>query len=184
MSNGDDITELLQRWRAGSDQAMEELIGVLYEELRRIARAQMRGERPGHTLEPTALVHAAYERLLGLRTDWQDRTHFLSMASRVMRQVLVDHARARRRGKRGGDFVRITLDGDQLQVESPDRLLDLDRALDALGELDERKRSLLEMHYFGGMTYAELAAAHRISDATVHRELRLAKAWMARELGS
>jgi RNA polymerase sigma factor (TIGR02999 family) len=180
----DDITELLQRWRSGSAEAMDELVGVLYEELRRIARAQMRREGPGHTLQPTALVHSAYERLVGLQIDWQDRTHFLSMAARVMRRVLVDHARAKQRDKRGGGFVRVTLDGEQLQVESAADLLDLDRALDALGEIDERKRSLLEMHYFGGLTYAELAAAHGISDATVHRELRLAKAWMARELGS
>jgi RNA polymerase sigma factor (TIGR02999 family) len=179
-----DITQLLQRWRAGSAEAMDELIGVLYQELRRIARAQMRGEGAGHTLQPTAVVHAAYERLLGLQIDWQDRTHFLSMAARVMRRVLVDHARAKSRDKRGGGFVRVTLDGERLQMESAADLLDLDRALDALGEVDERKRSLLEMHYFGGLTYAELAAAHGISEATVHRELRLAKAWMARELGS
>lgn len=178
----DDITQLLHSWRGGDEAAMHALVTQLYDELRRVARGHMRGERSDHTLEPTALVHAAYERLHGLNLDWKDRNHFLSMASRVMRRVLVDHARSRLREKRGGDQVRVTLGDDRLRVEDPEALLIVSDALDSLGEVDERKHKLLELHYFGGLTYAELAEAEQISEATVHRDLRLAKAFVARAL--
>lgn len=180
------VTVLLKRWRAGSDAALQELVSLVYDDLRSLARAHMRGERPGHTLEPTALVHQAYQRLLRVELDWRDRAHFLNMASRTMRRVLVEHARARRREKRGGNLARVTL-GDQnlgadLAPPSAD-LLELDMALDSLASFDEKKSHLVQGHYFAGMTYRELAEAFGISEATVHRELRLAKAWLARALG-
>ena len=179
------VTMLLQQWRGGSADALEALVPLVYDELRRIARAHMRGERPSHTLEPTALVHQAYERLLGVDLDWRDRAHFLNMASRTMRRVLVEHARARRRDKRGGDLAQVTLDDknvDGTPVPATGDILTLDTALSNLSRLDARKGSLVEAHYFGGLTYRELAEAFEMSEATVHRELRLAKAWLARAL--
>lgn len=179
-----DVTRLLAQWRDGSDEALQLLVPLVYEELRRIAHAHMRGERVDHTLEPTALVHQAYERLVGAELDFQDRAHFLNLASRTMRRVLVDHARARQREKRGSGMVRVTLDDNlPAQVSAAGDVLQLDLALEQLMTLDARKASLVEAHYFGGLSYLELAAAFEISAATVHRELRLAKAWLARALG-
>lgn len=182
-----EVTRLLQRWRSGSDEALEQLVPLVYDELRRIAQSHMRGERRNHTLQPTALVNQAYERLLGLEVDWSDRAHFLNMASRTMRRVLVDHARARRREKRGGDRQQVTLDdgifGSGSEAAGGPDLLELDDALHRLAELDARKANILQAHYFGGLGYRELAETYSISEATVHRELRLARAWLGRELG-
>ncbi len=186
------VTTLLKQWREGSGEALDALVPLVYDELRRIAHLHMRGERPNHTLEPTALVHQAYERLLHVELDWRDRAHFLNMASRTMRRVLVDHARARQREKRGGELAQVTLTDHNLHGRNLDRgsaplpaardILSLDSALRDLDRLDPRKAGLVEAHYFGGLTYRELAESFDLSEATVHRELRLAKAWLARAL--
>lgn len=164
----------------------------LYPELRRLAASAMRRERAGHTLQSTALVHEAYLRLSegGLRVE--SRAHFLALASRVMRRILIDHARGRDRVKRGGEHERISLTeapqtalaGAGSSGESPYEILALDQALDALRAFDERRAKLLELQLFGGLTYGEMAEALGVSEATVHRELRLARAWLHRELGA
>ncbi|MEM8997671.1 MAG: ECF-type sigma factor [Acidobacteriota bacterium] len=180
-SRDDEVTELLAQWRAGSETALHQLVPVLYRDLKRIARLHMKGERVGHTLDPTDLLHQAYPRLLELEVEWRDRAHFLNMASRSMRRVLVEHARARGRAKRGGDLERVTL-SDDLGGSTSDDILLIDAALSDLAEVDARKSRLLEAHYFAGMTYKELAQAFDVSEATVHRELRLGKAWLGRAL--
>ena len=178
------VTLLLRRWREGDDDALEELTRLLYPELRRIAAAHMRGERIDHTLQPTAVVHEAYARLIELELDWQDRVHFLSMASRVMRRVLVDHARAVRAAKRGGDAVRVPWgeDRDRDGAEPAFDTLDLDRALEQLTQYQERPGRAVELHYFGGLSYREISEALGISEVTVERDLRFAKAWLRRRL--
>lgn len=152
-------------------------------ELRRLAGRYFRGERPDHTLQPTALVHEAYLRLSARSTSWQSRSHFLGIASRVMRQVLVDSARSRKYQKRGGARRRITLQ-DDLSASPPTaaEILDLDRALSRLGEVDPRKARLVELRVFGGMTVEEAAGELATSKATVDREWRSARAWLARFL--
>jgi len=156
---------------------------LVYEELRRLAQIQMRGERSDHTLQTTALVHEAYLRLCGADVAWQGRVHFLAVAATVMRRVLVDHARSRDRAKRGGGADRVPLD-EALAVspERPEAVVALDEAIDRLSALDERKAHAVELHFFGGLTYEETAEALGVSPATVDRELRLAKAWLYREL--
>jgi len=178
------ITALLREWRAGHEPALEALTPLVYDELHRIAGRVARGERSGHTLQPTALVHEAYLRLAGADVEWQDRAHFFAVAARMMRRVLVDHARLGRRAKRYGG-VRVTLVESAAVggVGDPD-IESLDRALDDLKAQDARKADLVELHYFGGLTYAELAEVSHLSEATVHRELRLAKAWLHRALAS
>jgi RNA polymerase sigma factor (TIGR02999 family) len=176
------VTLLLRRWRDGDEEALEELTRLLYPELRRIAAAHMREERVDHTLQPTAVVHEAYTRLIELELDWQDRVHFLSMASRVMRRVLVDHARAARAAKRGGDAVRVPWDEAGKGAEPPYDALDLDRALEALRQHQERPSRVVELHYFGGLSYKEISQALATSEATVERDLRFAKAWLRRRL--
>jgi RNA polymerase sigma factor (TIGR02999 family) len=185
MTDRAPITELLQQWAGGNADALEKLTPLVYGELRRLAARRMRGERRDHTLQPTSLVHEAYLKLVQSDVSWQDRTHFFAVAARMMRRILVDHARQRRRNKRGGAAVRVTLDLSQHAgaVVTPD-VLDIDIALDALAALDPRKSHLVELHFFAGLTYPELAQALHISEATVHRELRFAKAWMQRELGA
>ncbi len=177
-----NVTQLLFDWRRGDEAAFEKLVPAVYQELRRLAAYHMRGERGEHTLQPTALVNEAFLKLVGMDVDWTDRAHFIAVASRQMRRLLVDHARAKRRSKRDGG-VRVTLDDSvgNLGSESVD-MVDVDQAITALKELDERKAKLVELHYFGGLTYKELAEVTEVSEATVHRELRLAKAWLRREL--
>lgn len=158
-------------------------MAVVYPELRAIAQRQLSGESEGHTLQPTALVHEAYLRLVGAEIAWEDRKHFFAVAARAMRRVLVDHARARRRDKRGGDAVLVTLD-DQLAIDdrSGVDLVALDEALDRLAVQDERKARAIELHFFGGLTYEETARALDVSPATVDRDLRMAKAWLLQQL--
>lgn len=176
------VTQLLLRWRGGDETALDSLLPIVYEELRRLARLQMRNERPGHTLQPTALAHEAYARLVDLELDWQDRAHFLSMAARLMRRVLVDHARVRNAAKRGGGAFRVTLD-EALGATEPDLdLLVLDEALSRLHDRDERPAQVVELHYFGGLTYTEIAEVLAISEATVDRDMRFARAWLHRSL--
>jgi RNA polymerase sigma factor (TIGR02999 family) len=176
------ITALLQEWRSGSRAALERLTPVVYRELRQLARGYLAGERKGHTLQATALVHEAYLRLVDTDVSWRDRAHFFAVAARLIRRILVDHARARGRAKRrGGD--RVDLDDALLVSPEPPRdVVLLDQAIDALAANDPRKAQVVELHFFGGLTYAEIAEAVGISEATVDRDLRLAKAWLRREM--
>jgi RNA polymerase sigma factor (TIGR02999 family) len=177
------IVQLLLEWRAGDEGAYERLIPVVYDELRRLARAQLRREQPGHSLQPTALVHEAYLRLVKADVDWRNRTHFLSVSARVMRRILVEHARARRADKRGGDALHVTLSGPiPAPEETPVDVLALDRAMERLRELDERQAQVVELSYFGGLTYPEIGEVVGISEASVDRDLRHARAWLRREL--
>lgn len=165
------------------DQLMERLVPLIYDELRGLAAKRLRSERADHTLQATALVHEAYARLVDAEIDFQNRAHFFAVAAQTMRRVLVDHARARARDKRGGGARPVTLDDDMASWEArPDDLLDLNAALDRLAERDQRKAKVVELHFFGGLTYAEIATAVGISEATVDRDLRMAKAWLATEL--
>jgi RNA polymerase sigma factor (TIGR02999 family) len=180
-----EVTRLLRAWRAGDDGARESLIRVLYDELHTIADARMRKEAPGHTLQSTALIHEAYLRLADASVSWSDRTHFLAVAARTMRRVLTDHARARRREKRSGALDRITLSGlpQPDSGEDPIDLLALDAALEELADVDPRKASAVELHYYGGLTHDEVAEALGVSPATVDRDLRMARAWLRDRLG-
>ncbi len=177
------ITRLLLDWRGGDERALEELMPLVYRELRRLAGIRLRGERTGHTLQPTALVHEAYLRMVDLELPWRDRVHFLSMAARTMRRVLVEHARARATGKRGQGIAFVALDEalDEAPM-APRDLVDLDEALASFGEVDERASRVVEMCYFGGLSYQEIAEALGISKATVDRDLRLGRLWLRREL--
>jgi RNA polymerase sigma factor (TIGR02999 family) len=180
---GGAVTRLLLRWRRGDREALDELVPLVYEELRRIARRSMRSERTGHTLEPTALVHEAFARLVEMDVSWQDRAHFLGVAARAMRRILVDHARSRGSAKRGGGAVRLGLDeAEGAASGDPPPISDLDEALRRLSEIDPRKGDVVEMTYFGGLTQEEVAEVLGLSVPTVQRELRQAKAWLYREL--
>jgi RNA polymerase sigma factor (TIGR02999 family) len=182
-----DVTRLLRRLREGERSALDELMPLVYGELRAIARAFMRRQRPGHTLQPTALVHEAFVKLFDDTTaDVADRAHFLALMARVMRQVLVDHARAAAAGKRGGGEVRVPWNG-QIDIKAdrgaePFELLDLHRALDGLEEENPDLAQTVEMHYFGGMTADEVALAVGRSVHVVRHELRFARAWLRRAM--
>ena len=180
------VTGLLQAWSAGNAQAQEELLPLVYNELRKRAAGHLRRDRKGHTLQPTALVHEAYLRLLGQReVDWQSRMHFFALASRMMRRILVDHARARAAAKRPDEALRVTLDGALASVEPRGcDLLMLDQALSELADLDERQGTIVELCYFGGLTEDEVAGSMSVSRSTVARELRSAKAWLYRRMTS
>ena len=184
MPAGADVTGLLKKWRAGEDRALDELVPVVYDELRRLARIRLRDERPGHSWQPTALVNEAFLKLVDIRRiDWQDRTHFLSMAARVMRRVLVDHARARLARKRAGDVCRVTFtEGLPVSDEGGINLLALDLALERLAKLDLRKCRVVELRFFAGLSVEETAAALSVSPNTVMRDWRLAKTWLLAEL--
>jgi RNA polymerase sigma factor (TIGR02999 family) len=178
-----EVSRLLVAWRQGDQRALDLLMPLVYDELRRLAQGQMRGERPDHTLQTTALVHEAYLRLCGADVAWEGRVHFLAVAATVMRRILVDHARSRDRVKRGGGADPVALE-EALAVspQRPEAVIALDEAIERLSALDERKARAVELHFFGGLTYEETAAALGVSAATVDRELRLAKAWLYREL--
>jgi RNA polymerase sigma factor (TIGR02999 family) len=177
------VTVLLQELSRGDKAAFDKLMPVVYDQLHKLAARCLLSERPGHTLPATALVHEAYMRLVQADVAWEDRVHFYAVAARVMRRVLVDHAKANHRQKRGGGADRITL--DEAAIVGPDPpagIVELDEALQRLATRDERKSNIVELLFFGGMTYEETAGALKISPATVHRELRMAKAWLHREL--
>jgi len=178
-----NVTILLQQWRSGDEGALDQLMPVVYQELRRLAKRCLYAERPGHTLRATELVHEAYLRLVGADIGWQDRAHFYAVAARVLRRILVEYARSHNRQKRGSGEEPITLD-EALVVgpEAASIVLDLDEALRRLAVLDTRKSEVVQLLFFGGLTYDETAAALDISPATVHRELKLAKAWLHREM--
>jgi RNA polymerase sigma factor (sigma-70 family) len=199
------VTQLLAQWRSGSEQAFAELTGILYDELRELAQRHLRRERVGHTMQKTALVHEAFVKLVAQQgVDWQNRGHFFALASKLMRRILVDYARARSANKRGGGAALLSLDemnqpeesGGRSAMEShtPTALQHLDAhtqedvsAIDAalikLEQIDARQALIVEMRYFGGLTIEQTAEAAGVSDATVKREWTLARAWLKRELG-
>ena len=179
-----NATVLLQAWSRGDKAAFDTLVPLVHEELRRLARRYMRQERTGHTLQPTALVNEAYLRLIDLkRMQWQHRAHFLAMAARMMRRILVDSARARRYQKRGGGAATLSLDEALMVPTEPGRdLVALDDALNGLAAVDPRKGQVVELRFFGGLTVEETAEALHVSIDMVTREWRLAKVWLLREL--
>ena len=177
------ITQLLHEWSGGDKAALDALMPVVYDQLHRLAARCIRAERPDHTLRATALVHEAYLRLVDADVPWQDRVHFFAVSARILRRILVDHAKSNRRQKRGGGAETIPFDeAVVVGPESPAGLLELDMALQQLELQDKRKSQIVELLCFGGLTYEEAAAALDISPATVHREIKLAKAWLHREL--
>ena len=178
------VTELLAQWSDGDNAALAELTPLIYEELRRLAHHQMAGQRPDHTLQTTALVNEAYLRLADqTRMSWQNRTHFFAVAARAMRQILVDYARSQRARKRGGDALKVEL--DEAAIVSPEQskeIVDLHEALEKLGQLDARKAQVVELKYFGGLNYDEMAEVLKISRVTVRRDWEFAKVWLYTEL--
>ena len=176
------VTQLLRQWSAGHKEALDQLMPLVYDQLRKLASRCLASERPGHTLRATALVNEAYLRLVDSGTDFNDRVHFFAVAARLLRQILVDHARTQNRQKRGAGAQKLTLDEAVLVAPGQSGLVELDEALERLEAIDRRKSEVVELFYFGGLTYDEIAAALNISPATVHRELRMAKAWLFTEL--
>lgn len=179
-----EVTALLRRWSSGDERARDELFPIVYDELRRLAAWHMRGEAPGALLQPTALVHEAYLRLVGDRDrDWAGRTHFFAVSSRILRHLLVDQAREARARKRGGDAQRLPMEA---ALEVPDRddldLVELDRSLEALAAFDPLKAQIIELRFFGGLSVAETASVLRIAPATVKRHFAVAKVWLHRHL--
>lgn len=182
MSSCHEVTRLLREWAKGSESALETLTPLVYAELRRLAGNYLRRERPGHTLEPTAVVHEAYLRLVGQTPpNWENRSHFYGIAARLMRQILVDHARRKQAGKRAGQRVSID-EVVSLHRERSSDFVALDAALNALETIDPRKCRAVELHYFGGLSMEEVARALNVSPVTVRRDLRAAEAWLHREM--
>jgi len=179
-----NFTQLLTDWRSGDPEALECLTPLVYEELRRLARRYMRAERGSHTLQATAVVHEAFLRLIQANVSLQDRTHFFALTSRLMRRVLVDHAKSRSRIKRNAG-MKDNDSAEAFALPAPDfDVVALDDALESLVQLEPRLAQVIELHYFGGLTYEQIAAAAGISTATVHRDIRLARAWLLTEIGA
>ncbi len=177
------VTRLLKQWGGGNKEALDELMPVVYQQLRKLAAICLRSERTNHTLRATALVHEAYLRLVDADVAWQDRVHFFAVSARLLRRILVDHAKANHRKKRGGGAEMVEFDEAVLVgPQTSGGIVELDAALQRLAVLDQRKSEIIELLCFGGLTYEEAAAALKISPATVHRELKMAKAWLHREL--
>jgi RNA polymerase sigma factor (TIGR02999 family) len=180
-----EVTRLLIAWRQGEQAALDELIPLVYGELRRIAAHYLRRERRGHTLQTSALVNEAFLRLVDQTVDWRNRAQFFGIAARMMRQILVDHARHRGRAKRGGEQVQVALDEALDVAQTPDAdLVALDEALTALAQFDPQQSRVVELRYFGGLTIAETAEVLGVSDSTVEREWNLARTWLLRELSN
>jgi RNA polymerase sigma factor (TIGR02999 family) len=179
-----NVTALLRQWGKGDVAARERLIPLVHQELHQIARRCMAGERVGHSLQATALVNEAYVRLVdGKAVAWQDRAHFLAVSARVMRRILVDHARARHAHKRGGAAARVTFDEELVVTDEPSQnFVALDDALEALVKFDERKSRVVELRFFGGLSVEETASVLNVSPDTVLRDWRLAKAWLQGEM--
>jgi RNA polymerase sigma factor (TIGR02999 family) len=177
-----NVTQLLLEWRGGNQAALDQLMPLVYDELRRLAQHYMKAERPEHTLQATALVNEAYLRMIDMKVPWQHRAHFFAVAARLMRRMLVDHARAQHRAKRESG-PKISLDDvGEVSCDATGELLSLDEALTQLATFDQRKSEIIELHFFGGLSNEEVAEALGISRATVQRELRMAKAWLNHEL--
>lgn len=177
------VTRLLRQWGGGNKEALDQLMPVVYDQLHKLASRFLYSERPDHTLRATALVNEEYLRLVDSNVDFQDRVHFYAVAARVLRHILVDHAKAHSRDKRGGGAEKIPLDeAVVVGPEAPMGIIELDEALKRLAVHDQRKSEVIKLLFFGGLTYDEVAAALNISPATVHRELTMAKAWLHREL--
>lgn len=172
-----ELTQLLIQWRSGRIGSRERLVEVVYEHLRTLTTRQLKADRPGGELKPTALVHEVYLRLLGAQVAWQDRVHFFAVAAQIMRRVLIEHAKELPRAGRANRIPRLNL-GEGVASD----VLDLDRALQRLAKLDSRQAELVEMHYFGGLSSQDLAEVLSVSSATVSRELKLAKSWLRDEL--
>ncbi|MBI4903587.1 MAG: sigma-70 family RNA polymerase sigma factor [Acidobacteria bacterium] len=178
------VTQLLKAWTAGEQGALEKLTPLVYEHLQRLAASALRSERVDHTLAPPALVNEAYLRLLDSKVEWKDRLHFFSLAARLMRRILVDYARASRREKRGGGVVRVTLSkAAGVPDADPDAdVEDVDEALESLARTDERKAKVIELIFFGGLTQVEAAEALGVSESTLLRDLKVARAWLYKEI--
>lgn len=178
------VTELLVRWREGDRRALDELMPLVYQELRRLAARHMRGERPGHTLQTSALVNEAYLRLAGHEEmQWQNRAHFFAVAAQAMRRVLVDHARRRGNRKRGGGAHRVDIDEVLLvSAERAAEVVALDEALARLAEVAPRKSQLVELRFFGGLSVEETAEVLNVSPGTIMRDWTFAKAWLRKEI--
>jgi RNA polymerase sigma factor (TIGR02999 family) len=181
---GGDVTILLKAWAGGDGTALEQLVPLVYADLRRMARRYMHHEAVGHTLQATALVNEAYLRLVGAnQSTWQDRAHFFAVSAQMMRRILVDAARARKSDKRGGGAVRVdfndSIDGGPVRAGA---LIALDEALDALERLDKRKARVVEMKFFAGLSVEEMAAVLKMSPRSVMRDWNLARAWLMREM--
>ena len=182
MSSTHELTLLLASWAKGNQEALNELTPLVYKELRQLAASYLRKERQGHTLQPTALVHEAYLRLVDQSSpNWQNRSHFYGVAARLMRQILVDHARRKRAGKRAGQNVTLE-DTVSFYKERSRDLVALDTSLTALEKIDPRKCKAVELRYFGGLSTEEIAQALDVSSNTVLRDLRLAEAWLHQEM--
>ncbi|TMB97481.1 MAG: sigma-70 family RNA polymerase sigma factor [Chloroflexi bacterium] len=179
-----DVTRLLLAWGQGDEAALERLIPLVHDELRRIARRHMGRERAGHTLQATALVNEAYLRLIDVQhVNWQNRAHFLAVSARLMRRILVDFARSKHYQKRGGGAAKVTFDEALIGAnEAGQDLVALDDALEALAKVDERKSRVIELRFFGGLSVEETASVLTVSPDTVMRDWRLAKAWLLREM--
>ena len=182
MSSAHEVTLLLAEWANGNQQALDELTPLVYRELRQLAASYLRKERLGHTLQPTALVHEAYVRLVDqANPNWQSRSHFFGVAARLMRQILVDHARRKQAGKRA--VIKVPLDeAVSFRHERSRDLMALDNGLNALEKLDPRKCKAVELRYFGGLSMEEIAEALEVSAITVRRDLRMAEAWLHQEM--
>lgn len=185
MSSPKDVTQMLQAWRGGDHGALDELLPLVYDELRKLAASHLRNERPGHTLQPTALANEAYLRLVDQRNvQWQNRAHFFGIAAQMMRRILVDYARSRRAAKRGSDGRKVALDeAIGVPAPPPGDVVALDEALKKLATLDPRQSRIVELRYFGGLTIEETAEVVGISPATIKREWSMAKAWLHQEIG-
>lgn len=179
-----EVTELLQAWGRGEQSALNKLMPMVYQELHRLARRYMRRESPGHVLQTTALVNEAYLRLTdSRRLHWKNRAHFFAICAQLMRQILVDFARSFRSRKRGGGVVQAAVDEERLMSNGRDiDLVALDDALKALAEVDERKSRIVELRFFGGLSVAETAEVLNVSQETIARDWRLARAWLLREM--
>lgn len=182
--NSANVTQLLISWQKGDRRALDEMLPVVYNELKRVAKYYLSRERPGHTLQTTALVHEAFIRMVDQQhVDWKNRAHFFSLASEMMRRILVNYARDRAAVKRGGNAQRISLSNLDEAAERPNiDLIALDQALNELAREDERKARIVELKFFGGMTNNEIAEVMKISDATVEREWTVARAWLYRAI--
>jgi RNA polymerase sigma-70 factor (ECF subfamily) len=179
-----EITQLLLAWSDGDQAALEKLTPLVYAELHRLAKGYMLGERPGHTLQTTALINEAYLRLIDWKNvRWQSRAHFFGVAAQVMRRILVDFARARRYTKRGGGAQQVSLDeAVTIYEDRSAEFIALDEALESLAEIDPRKSQIVELRFFGGLSAKETAEVLKVSQRTVEREWNVARTWLYREL--